>query len=69
MDVWGRILLGAAVVAGTVLLESPAAWANDYGWKDGRWRLGLSGFTALRPGNRSRTGVVGLVGSVGGGGS
>lgn len=64
MDVWGRILLGAAVVAGTVLVESPAACANDYGWKEGRWRLELSGFTAFRSGNRSRTGDLGLVGSV-----
>lgn len=64
MSVWGRILVSVAVVAGTVLVDAPAASANDYGWKDGRWRLELSGFAAFRSGNRSRTGDFGFAGSV-----
>ncbi len=64
MSVVGRILVSVAVVAGTVVVKAPLACANDYSWKDGRWRLELSGFTAFRSGNRSRTGDFGFAGSV-----
>ena len=64
MSVWGRILVSAAVVAGTVSVIAPAACANDYSWKDGRWRLELTGTTAFYSGNRSRTGDIGIQGSV-----
>lgn len=64
MGMWGRILLSAAVVAGTAMLESPAACADDFDWKDGKWRLELSGFAGYRSGRRSRTGDFGFAGSV-----
>ena len=64
MGVWGRIIVSAAVMAGAVLVDAPVASANDYSWKDGRWRLELSGFAAFRSGNRSRTGDFGFAGSV-----
>ncbi len=64
MGLWGRILLSAAVVAGTAVLEPPAACADGFDWKDGKWRLELSGFTGFRSGRRSRSGDLRIVGSV-----
>jgi len=64
MSVWGRILVSVAVVAGTVVVHAPSACANDYSWKDGRWRLELAGMTAFYSGHRSRTGDFGIIGSV-----
>ena len=63
MGGWGRILVSVAVVAGTAAVSAPSACANDYGWKDGRWRLELAGTTAFYSGHRSRTGDFGIVGS------
>lgn len=64
MGLWGRILVSAAVVAGTMMLEPPAACGDDFDWRDGKWRLELSGFGAVRSGRRSRSGDYRIAGSV-----
>ena len=64
MSMGARILFGVAIVAGMVVVDAPAAYGEDSSWKDGKWRLELSGFAAFRSGNHSRTGDFGFAGSV-----
>lgn len=67
MRMRARVFAGILVAACIGLIETPVAHAGvreTFDFKNGNWRLELSGFAALRSGNRSRTGDIGSSASV-----
>ena len=67
MRVKAKVIVGVIVALGVVLVGSPSAHAGvgeTFDFKNGKWRLELAGFAALRSGNHSRTGDVGSAISV-----
>jgi len=63
MRIGALILIGTLMTCGIVFADVPPIDSDETGWKNGKWRLELSGFAALRSGRRSRTGDFGFVGS------
>ncbi len=57
------ILVGVLMTSSVALADVSAPEADETGWKNGKWRLELSGFAAVRSGKRSRTGDFGFAGS------
>lgn len=63
MSTGAKILVGVMILAAIAFADASPAHADDVGWKEGKWRIELSGFTAYRSGKRSRTGDFGFIGS------